>query len=68
MPTPYYLVDQGPVYNIPAVAYREPSVVYDIDAYAYPYIGRRSYGPRNVYGGARYGTHRHRAYWHGAHR
>jgi hypothetical protein len=72
--SPYYLVDQGPVYNIPAIAYREPSVEYDIDAGAYPYVGWRTYGPRRFYGATRYYSHwrhnSHRGYrphWYGRH-
>jgi hypothetical protein len=75
-PSPYYLVDQGPVYNVPAIPYREPSVIYDIDASAYPYAGLRTYGPRVFYGGARYRHHHwrhglrhaHRARHHARHR
>ncbi|MGE0750362.1 MAG: hypothetical protein AB7K64_07215 [Variibacter sp.] len=63
--SPYYLVDQGPVYNIPAIAYREPSVAYDIDAGAYPYVGWRTYGPRRFYGGTRYRSHWRHGFHHG---
>ncbi len=70
-PTPYYLVDQGPVYNVPAIPYREPSVVYDIASVSYPYYHRRTYGQRIFYGGVRYGhrwQHGYRHFHHAHHR